>query len=129
MEFQNLLAEWTALVGIAALIAVLINVLKLAGVVKDGTAQTWSAGLNLAGLVALFALRIFKPGLDLSEIDKHAAAFAEIAMVIIGYLTQLLSSKLAHLALRQVPVVGASFTVEAAKASTYRDQMVGRSGR
>ena len=130
MEFQNLVTQWLGLVGIAAVISVIINILKLAGVVKDGTAQTWSAGLNLLGLVVLFALKIFRPDVDLAGIDEQAAAIANVAMVIIGYITQLLSSKLAHLALKSVPVIGASFSeharANAETASAYRDQMVKR---
>ncbi len=127
MELQELFTGWTSLVGFAALIAVLINILKLAGVVKDGTAQTWSAGFNLAGLMVLFVLRVFHPELDLSGFDRQAGALAEVAMVLIGYITQLFSSRLTHLALKNVPLVGKSFTAEALRAETFRAQVSGRS--
>lgn len=126
MGFEGLLAQWLGLAGIAALIAVLINVGKLAGVVKDGQAQTWSAGLNLAGLIALFVLRIFKPDFDIGIIDEQAAALANAAVVIIGYITQLLSSKLAHLAFKNVPMLGTSFSVEASKAKAFQADIARR---
>ena len=129
MAMEELLAQWAALVGIAALISVLINVLKLAGVVKDGDAPTWSAGLNLAGLVGLLLLKIFRPEIDLAAIDRQAAALAEVSIVLIGYITQLLSSKLTHLAIKQVPVIGASYSVNKNRAGVIRDQMIKRSYR
>ncbi|MEM5774513.1 MAG: hypothetical protein AAGU05_05880, partial [Anaerolineaceae bacterium] len=64
MDFSDLLTQWSALVGLAALIAVLINLLKLAGLVKDGDAQTWSAALNLLGMAALFLLKVIRPKFD-----------------------------------------------------------------
>jgi hypothetical protein len=126
MEFQNLVTQWFGLVGFAAFIAVTINVLKLAGVVKDGAAPTWSAGLNLLGLLLLFGLKFFRPDLDLAAMDEQAAALANVAAVLIGYITQLLSSKLTHLALKSVPVIGASFSERVERPVTHRDQMVKR---
>lgn len=108
MEFMDLLAQWSALVGMAALIAVIINVLKLAGVVKDGAAQTWSAALNLAGLIGLFILRVVRPEVDIAHVDEQLGALAQIAMLIAGYVSQLLASKATHLAVRRVPVIGTS---------------------
>lgn len=109
MEFQDLFIMWGSLAGMAALIALVINVLKLAGVVKDGTAQTWSAGLNLFGLVALFVLQIVKPDLDIAGVDGQVMAFVNVATVVLGYVIQLLSSKLTHIAITGVPVIGKSF--------------------
>ncbi len=126
MELHELFTGWTSLVGFAALIAVMINVLKLTGVVKDGSAQIWSAGLNLAGLIVLFVLKVFRPEMDLAGIDQQVGELANVAMVLIGYITQLLSSKLTHTALKNVPVVGKSYASEAAKIESFRAQMVSR---
>lgn len=109
---DSLLVQWGTLVGVAALIAVIINVLKLAGVIQDGTAQNWSAGLNLVGLVILFVLKIVRPDIDVEEIDKQAGALAEVAVVLIGYISQLLTSKLTHIAIRDVPIIGTSYSSE-----------------
>jgi uncharacterized membrane protein len=49
--FDSLVVQWGSLLGFAAVIAVVINLLKLAGVVKDDTAQIWSVELNLPGQV------------------------------------------------------------------------------
>lgn len=106
--FDSLVVQWGTLLGFAALIAVLINILKLAGVVKDDTAHIWSAALNLAGLVALFLARFFAPDLDVPGLDQQAAEFANVMTVIVAYISQLLSSKLTHYAIKGVPFFGVS---------------------
>lgn len=127
MNFGELAAQWSALVGMAALIAVIINVLKLTGLVKDGNAQTWSAGLNLAGMSALFILKVVDPEIDLGKADELAGGFAQVAMLIIGYVSQLLASKATHLAVRNVPFIGTSLNgMEPTDPERYRGPMFRR---
>lgn len=127
MDFSDLLTQWSALVGMAALIAVLINLLKLAGLVKDGDAQTWSAALNLLGMAALFLLKVIRPEFDPARVDQQLEGLAKIAMLIIGYISQLLASKTTHLAVKNVPLIGASQPAdEAAEPEKYRVQMARR---
>lgn len=112
MSFEGLVSQWTMLAGFAALIAVAINVGKAVGVVKDGWAPVWSVGLNLVGLVGLFVLQVVDPTVDVAEMDTQAAQFAEVATVVLSYIVQLLSSKLAHYALKGVPWFGESFSAK-----------------
>ncbi len=109
-DFLGLVNQLMALGGFAALVAILINVLKGFGVVKDGTAGTWAAGLNLAGLITLFALSIFEPGFEVGEIDAHLAQIAEILTLIFGYVMQNWVSKGTHQVLSTggVPLIGKS---------------------
>jgi len=106
MEIADLLMKWSTLVGIAALIAVVINILKVVGVVKDGQAATWSTGLNLVGLAVLLLLGVFKPELDMGEVDTLAGSLANVLTVIMGFVLQLGGSKLMHSLLRGVPLIG-----------------------
>ncbi|MCE5208276.1 MAG: hypothetical protein LLG42_08190 [Chloroflexi bacterium] len=127
MDFSEILTQWSALVGMAALIAVIINILKLTGLVKDGDAQTWSAGLNLAGLAVLFILRVINPNIDLGQVDEQMGSLAKTAMVVIGYVSQLLASKATHLAVKNVPLIGTSLQVkEPGEPEQYREQMARR---
>lgn len=112
MEFNNLFVMWGSLAGMAALIALVINVLKLIGVVKDGTAQTWSAGLNLAGMVLLFVANILQPDLDIAGIDEHVMNFVNVAVIVLGYVMQLVTSKVAHFAVTGLPVIGKSYSAD-----------------
>ena len=103
---DELLLQWGALAGFAALIAFVINVLKTFGVVKEGEAPTYSAALNLAGLVMLLVLKVYKPEVDVGEVDAQVSQAVEVGVVVFGYIIQLLSSKLSHEVMRGVPGVG-----------------------
>ncbi len=111
MEGLNgLVAQWAALGGFGALIAFLINILKTIGVVKDGQATAWSTGLNLLGLIGLYAVGLAKPNLDLTEIDAQVAQFVAVGIVVFDYIIQLLGSKLAHNTVRGTPLIGKSLS-------------------
>ena len=86
--FDSLVVQWGTLLGCAALIAVLINI------------------LNLAGLVALFLAKVFSPDLYVPGLDQQAAEFANVMTVIVAYISQLLSSKSTHYAIKGVPFFG-----------------------
>ena len=105
---EQLLAQYAGLVGVAAFIAFVINILKYFGIVQDGTAQNWSAGLNLVFLAALLALNVFMPEVDVAGVDARVAQFVEFAIVIWGYLLQLFGSKLAHSIVKGTAVIGKS---------------------
>ena len=110
----SLVEQLAVLGGFAALISVLINVLKTFGVVKDGQAGTWSAGLNLAGLVALFVTGIVAPEFDVSGLDTSIAQVAEILSLLFAFIVQNWISKGTHTVFSsgQVPVIGRSFSDE-----------------
>ena len=108
----ELVVQYGGLVGIAALFAILINLSKIAGWVTDGTSQTWSALLNLVGFVAFVILRLFKPEFDFEGMDAQAAALANVAAYVIAYVLQLLSSKATAFAVRDVPLIGKSFSAK-----------------
>jgi len=130
MDFNELLTQWSALAGMAALIAVIINLLKLTGLVKDGDAQTWSAALNLLGLAALFVLRVIRPDVDPGRVDEQLGALAKIAMLIIAYISQLLTSKATHLAVKHIPLIGTSLPgCASGEPEQYRGQMSRPGGR
>jgi len=110
--FADLFSQWIALAGAGALIACLINVGKALGWIKDGQAVTWSTVLNVVGMIGLLLLKLFKPDADLVVIDGFASQVAQALMILVGLVTQMLSSKGTHIALKGVPVIGKSFTLE-----------------
>ena len=106
----NLLAQYAGLVGVAALIALVINVLKTLGIVTDGTAQNWSAGLNLVCLTGLLVLQIFAPQIDVAILDAKIAGLVEVGVVVLGYVLQLLGSRVTHSIVSGVALIGKSFS-------------------
>ena len=111
MDLSNLVSQFLALAGVGAFFALVINALKVAGVVKDGDAPTWATGLNLVGLVALFLLRVFVPSADIGKLDGVAATVAQIGVLVLGLITQMLGSKLAHFSVKGAPVIGKSYSL------------------
>ncbi len=101
-----------ALGGFAALIAVVINVLKTLGVVKDGQAGTWATGLNLAGLIGLFVAGIVAPEFEVAGLDATLAQIAEILSLIFAFIIQNWVSKGTHNVFSggKVPVIGKSYS-------------------
>ena len=111
MDIGTLVATLAALAGVGALIAVLVNIGKTAGLVKDGQATTYVAGLNLLALIGLFALKVFKPDFDIGGLDTQAAQIAQWLATAVALIVQIYGSKWAYGALKGVPVVGRANTV------------------
>ena len=111
VDLPSLLTQFMALAGVGALVALIVNILKTAGVVKDGDAPTWATGLNLAGLVLLFFLKVFAPAADIGQLDGLAATIAQIGVLVLGLITQLLGSKLGHIAVRGAWLIGKSYSL------------------
>ncbi len=110
-EILNVLLQFGQLAGIAACIAALVNVGKVFGLVRDGDAGRWFAALNLVALAVLVALRLFAPAVLISNVDEQAGAFAQILLIVLGYIVQLKSGVATHEALSRlrIPVIGKSF--------------------
>lgn len=106
----ELLVVWGALGGFGALIGFIVNILKTVGLVKDGQAPNYVAGLNLLGLAGLLAARVYAPDLDLGAVDAQVQAFVDVALVVFAYVMQLLGSKLGHASVRGALVIGKSFS-------------------
>ena len=101
--------------GFAALVAMFINIFKTIGWVKDGTAGTVSAIVNLAGLVGVFLLQNFFPNISITAIDEHMTIIAQILTSIFTYIYQYWVSSGTHkvLSAGNVPLIGASNTPKA----------------
>lgn len=110
MDFVTLLAVYAALGGVGGLIALVINVGKTLGWVPDGSAATVSTGLNILGLAAVFALGVFKPGVDIGQVDASVQQFVDAATILFGLFVQLGGAKWVHSLVRGVPLVGKSYS-------------------
>lgn len=111
-DFWAVVAQFVTLGGFAALAAIVINVFKAIGLVKDDTAGTWAAGINLAGLIALYVAKIVSPELNIAGVDAHLSQLAEILTLIFAYIMQNWVSRGTHevLASGKVPLIGTSYS-------------------
>jgi hypothetical protein len=110
MKMDELLVQFSGLVGYAALVTFVVNALKTLNVVKDGQAQNWVAGLNLLGLAGLLGLKVFAPEADVAVLDAQLGDFVNVMMVVFAYVVQMLGSKLSYIAIKNVPLIGKSFS-------------------
>lgn len=85
-----------SLVGLAAAIGLLLDVLKWAGVLNAGWAGKVSAIINLAVLIGIAALLKFYPTFDFASADVQFAEFAKTFSVVFAYIVQLVSAKSFH---------------------------------
>lgn len=106
--FENILIEVAALAGFSAIVSLIVNILKFFNVVKDGTADKWVAGFNLAGVIALYVTRIFIPDWNVLPVDNVLGEAAIVGSYIFSYVTMLLGSKLTYVATKGLPVIGTS---------------------
>lgn len=111
VEFGDLVTTLTSLAGAGALIAALVNVGKATGIVKNGTAPTWSAGLNILVLVALFVAQTFGYSNLIPAIDTQAGEASTAIQAVLAFLVQAFAARKAHdTVLAGMPFVGKSYT-------------------
>lgn len=106
--FENLQVEFAALIGFAALVSLIVNVLKKFNVVQDGTADKWVAGFNLVGLVAFIIVKVSLPDFDVVPVDNILGQIANAGMYVLNFIVMLLGSKLTYVATKGLPTIGKS---------------------
>jgi hypothetical protein len=106
----DLALSFGGLVGVAGVITVLVNLLKLLGWVADGTSDTWIAVLNLVAFVILAAIKVFNPQITTAILDEQAARLATLGVFALGYLTQIIGSKQIYKLIRGLPIIGKTFS-------------------
>lgn len=106
----ELVFTFGGLAGVAGLISMLVNVGKWAGVINDGTAQAWVAGLNLVVLGALVGVKLFDPSITLDFLDAQMGKIAQIGIFILGYATQIIGSNKIYPWLKQLKIPGLSYS-------------------
>jgi hypothetical protein len=99
VSLDNILLIIEGLVGTFALIALLIDILKWAGVVNDGTAGKWSAAANLVVLIAVTVVFKLYPLFNFGSIDAQIAEFVKVAGIVFAYIIQIVGSRHVHFAM------------------------------
>jgi len=103
----GLIAQFGALAGVAALIAAVINVLKLTPLVNDNNTGPWYAGLSLLAFGTLVYFHVFKD-IDLLTLNAQAAQIAGVLLFVGAYMAQLGLGQLAHAILKRLNIPGIS---------------------
>lgn len=119
----ELVQQLAGMVGVAMLIAFLVNAGKQFGLVKDTDAPIWVAACNGIVLLALYVVGAFKVQVDLPAVDNFAAVLAVSLTPVVILVAALLASRLTHVAIRGVPVIGYSFSFLQVKAAVQAAAM------
>jgi hypothetical protein len=96
VSFDKVLVVAGQMLGLQLLIAVLINVLKVAGVVDDGTAGKWNAAINLLSLFGIGVALGLNPSFDFSSVDAQLTDIAKFAALALAYIVQIAGTKSMH---------------------------------
>lgn len=108
----SLTTQFASMVGVAALIAAIINVGKTLGIVADGSSDKWAAGLSLLAFGLIVALGIFRPDLVLADLDQQSGQIATVLLFVAGLLAQTGLTGWAHGIIKGLPIIGKSFSNE-----------------
>jgi hypothetical protein len=84
------------LTGLPFVIGLIVDVLKLAGVVTPGTSGIWSAGFNLLAIIGLAILLKSIPDFDVNTWDAQLLELAKAVVLIITWIVQLFGTRQAH---------------------------------
>lgn len=86
----------SGLVCASALVSLLIDVLKWAGVIRDGNAGVWSAAANLVVFVSVVILLRLYPAFDFASADAQLGEVVKLLALVFGYITQIVAAKNIH---------------------------------
>ena len=110
MTLSDALTALAGLAGYAALVTAVVNVLKVAGAIKDGQATAVVSLFQVLGIVLVLASGIF--GFKLAEIDSALALISNLLVTLTAVIAGIGWSKLWHTVFKaaKLPVVGKSFS-------------------
>ncbi len=84
------------LAGVPFVVALIVDVLKLVGVVTPGTSGSWSAGVNLVAIFGLAFLLRAIPDFDVQAWDARLLELAKAVLLIVTWIAQLFGTRGAH---------------------------------
>jgi len=102
----EILAIIAGLTALGAVVSMLINILKMVGVIKDGDSERWVQVANLIVFLVVATLYILKTPVNWGGVNQ----LLEVIGVILGYLVQILGSKITYPLVKHTPVIGFTFS-------------------
>ena len=96
LTLEQLYVVVASLVGLQVFLSFLIDVLKYAGVVNEGTSGKWSAVFNLLALIGVAAWLKFFPNFDIHAADAQLLELAKVLALVFAYITQIIGTKAVH---------------------------------
>lgn len=119
MTLESVVVEYGAMASFAVAVSLIIQILKNLKIVSDSTSSIWSVFLNIAGLAAFTSLKVFKPDIDLVQVDQNLLPLFQALKYILSFVLQLGVSKGTYTNVLKpigVPVLSLSNSLEKKKA-------------
>jgi hypothetical protein len=113
LDFLLAILIWFGANGtIAMLVALIVDIFKRFGLVKDGTSGTWSAALNLFGMIAFAVFYFLNPAISFGAVDAQLQLILNIAQIFLGFFWQLKLSSDFHFEgqYARLPILGYSLS-------------------
>lgn len=105
---DNVLLILAGLTGLGGFISILVNLLKMTGVIKPGTSDKWYGGINLVAFIAVSVVYFINKPVDWGVIDDWLRVFT----ALIGLVLQMFGGQVTYQVLKGAPLVGYSFDEE-----------------
>jgi len=96
LTLDQVLAVAGSMVGLWALLSLAVNILKVAGVVDDGTSGKWSAIFNLLAIGAVAYILGSNPAFDFAKLDASLQVIAQFGALVLTYLINVMGTKAVH---------------------------------
>lgn len=106
MDYTQIVNTLLGLAGLGALISILVNVLKVIGIVKDGYSELWYKGLNLLAFVGVAVVYLLEVEVDWSQVDEWLKMLAGL----LGLVVQIFGGKITYNTIKGTPFIGFSYT-------------------
>lgn len=106
--YEGILEIIAGLAGLGGFVSMLVNILKMVGVVKDGTSDKWFEGINLLAFAVVAVIFFLNVNIDWAQVDD----WLKVLSMLFGLVIQLLGGRVTYNTLRGIPVIGYSFKEE-----------------
>jgi len=106
---EEILLIIAGLAGLGGFVSILINLLKLIGLIKDGQSNVWYQSISLIIFVAVAVVYFIKAPVDWATVD----GWLKLLTSVLGFVVQILGGQLTYTALKGAPVVGFSYSEKA----------------
>ena len=108
---EEILKIIAGMAGLGAFTSMLINLLKVAGLVKDGQADKAFKVADLIVFVAVMVVYLVKVQVDWTQVNEWLV----LLTALLGYVVSVFSGEFTHETIKGTPVIGYSYSEKKTK--------------
>lgn len=100
--YEEILTILGGLAGLGGFISIMVNILKLVGVAKDGTGGVWFQALNLIAFLAVGVVYLSQAKVDWTQIDE----WLKVLTLVAGFVVQIFTGQKTYSLTEGAPLIG-----------------------